>query len=59
MEFCKRFDWVEFVEEELLLGFVLPVRIVIDDDSRLIEPLKLGSDVDRCKPVVNDEDKSS
>jgi hypothetical protein len=58
VEFCKRFDWVEFVCEVLLL-LLLPVRIVIDDDSRLNEPLKLGSDVERCRPFTNDDDKSS
>ena len=60
VELCKRFDW--FCWETLLGGVLLawlPVRSVMDDDSRLIEPLKLGSDVERCKPLVVEVDKSS
>lgn len=43
----------------LLLLLLLPVRIVIDDDSRLTEPLKLGSDDERGKPLGDDVADSS
>ncbi len=34
-------------------------RMVIDDNSLFIELLKIGSDVERCKLLVIDVDKSS
>ena len=60
VEFCKRFDW--FCWETLLGGVLLTglaVRRVTDEDSRLTEPLKLGSEEERCKPVVVDVVRSS
>ncbi len=54
VEFCKRVDWDDgcwFDDERGEFGFR---RMVTDD-----ELLNIGSDVERCKLLVIDVDKSS
>ena len=43
----------------LALLLLLPVRMVMDDDSRLTEPVIFGSDDERGKPLGGEVDKSS